>query len=368
MNSIRSIAAQLALITLAPFLLGEIATTHLPLEVSQAHLNHSVEFSTGGAASARPNAQTLYLSANIEWDTETLEPLSVIFYNSTIAVNGGIRWDDYTLSVDTRLAPPGSPTVASNWTFSFNGLTVFVTPDIERVDVSNSNGDLDVNLSIYRGTATTEFTAFGDTLSETINLAQSLTPIPLSKPPRIRIERLANSLTSTGYAFHFDFEFYEKTTEHSPELGTTITAIDQGSLTLTGIQIKPTRFANWHGNKGRSEYPTAERGALSSSGVPIELAYALNLHMRFEPSHYPISFKLENGSPTLRVLSNGLNEDVHVEYSRTLTPGSWLHVPSAWLENGDESLKQDSNLPIAATVPENTGPVYLRIRPDLSNL
>ena len=369
MNPIRSVFILTTLSALGPLLLGEITETHLSLTVSHSELAHSVEFSTGGSDTAHPNIQAIYLSANIEWDTETLRPISVIFYNSTAFVGGGIRWDDYQLSVNTRLKPSGSPAFDSSWKFSFKNLTASVAPDIKRVIVLNEQGDLDLNLTVYRGIATSEFSGLGNNISDSVDFSGSLEILPLTKPVRLRIEKLPPSLMTSGFAFHFDFEFYEKSTERSQELGTTITAIDQGRFTLTGTKQTDTKFAQWSGWAG-TEFPIIEKGAVSARGVPIELAYALNLRPRYiRPHRQPISLKVENGYTTLSLLSDGLNENIYIEYSTSLEPDSWNAVPDYWLENGAESIKAGSTAPISARIPHGSErEIFLRVRPDTSNL
>ncbi|MBK1877353.1 hypothetical protein [Pelagicoccus mobilis] len=365
MNSLPSTAILAALLALSPQAICEVVNTHIDLAVSQHEVEHSISFSTGGSARANPSLQTRYMSAWVEWDDETLEPISVRFHTTSIVVYGGILWEDWALSVDTRLKPPNAPAFDSTWKFSTKDVIVNIGPQDSSLAVNQQNGEFDAELYIYRGTASVEFKGNGESISESGDYSDSITTLSLSQTPRIRIEKLVDNLMVDKYLFHFDFEFKEETNETSSELGTTLNGIDEGSFTLTGQHSSPSEFANWFSRTG-DEFPSHERGTVSNKGIPIELSYALNLSPNLGDTHtYPFNWRTSAGKRKLDIYSDTLNADIIIEYSTNLQAGSWKEIPESWIENGPESLKAGSNHDVAIEIPAAEKSVFIRVRPEV---
>ncbi|MEM9159546.1 MAG: hypothetical protein AAGB46_10895 [Verrucomicrobiota bacterium] len=347
----------------------QLIDSTVDLSVSSSDLEYSVSFSSGGSATARPE-MSASLFAMVEWDPETLKVISTRFQPPVFVpgnLGPGIFWDDFSLSVDTTL-PPNTP---STWTFDFRDLKVAVFNGSQSGTLLSEDGRLNtehVSLTTNRGTSTGIVVAQGQELVEIVDYAVSPEPFELSLPPRVRIEKVDSDHLTSDFEFHFDFEFYEEVVENSPELGISITALESGSFTLSGIASLNTRFNAWSYKAGQ-EFGSLDRGAVSAQGVPIELAYALDLDLgRIDRHKQPIEWISNDGVLTMKVLSGTLNEDIAIEFLSDPATNSWERVPDDWVLLGGGLLSAGFASSIEVTVPEDLGSVLLRLRPDLSEI
>lgn len=335
----------------------------IPLTISSSDLTYSISFSTGGTDTAHPEA-TGNLYAAIEWDALTLEPT---FFR--LDREGTLNIEPFYLNIASKITPPDSGTIDTNWTFGFNGLGVTINNGTASGPLPGSSGRLSpehLDLKTSSGEIDMTFEGNGQTITERTSYLEAPEEFVLASAPLLQIEKTYSDLLRTNYRISIEYQFETEESEYFRDLNLTIDALERGRVTFTGQTEFTTKFGAW-APAATNYFPALKRGAVSSSGIPIELAYALNLDFRRHRHHTPILWTVENGRPTLRLVSRELNEDLTIERTSTLSGDDWSPIPSTWLLNGEASLKSGSTQTIEVTVPAGEPDVFLRVRPGLSS-
>lgn len=336
---------------------------HIPLTVSSSDLTYSVNFSTGESATAQPKASGI-LYARIEWDDQTLEPKSLQIYQG-----GALSIESFHLNIASKITPPNSGPIDTFWIFGFYALSVTIDNGDASGPLIRSDGRLNPNhldLKTTSGEISLTLEANGQIDTEKKSYYGTPEEFVLTNAPLLRIKKTYADRLRENYDISIEFSFDSEEREAFPDLNLHIDSMERGEVIFSGQTEFTTKFGSWAPSAAK-HFPTLDRGFVSKNGLPIELAYALALELRIPYHRNPLIWTIENGRPTLSIVSRELNEDIAIERSSNLSSGDWSPIPSSWLLNGEASLKSGSYQLIKANVPEGEPNVFLRVRPSLTS-
>lgn len=328
----------------------------IPFIVTESQTNYQLTLSTGGSASASPAIEGFFY-ATVSFDSETLDPTQFTFQEES-----RIRWENFYLSADTQVRVEGAGTVPLTISTGFNGIGVRIEPTRSEGRVEASTGRLygsDFTATADQGEASVTLSSNGVSESETVSYWNQPESSDLIESPVFSVERIYDDPFRYDFILRLTFEFDDSETVPVEETNLRITTRESGRVVATSRLSGNTSLGNWY-QENRSYFDSDALDTTTREGIPMYLAYALGLRLRIPPDRRPILWKTENGKRIIEVRHAILNEDIKVEYSRSLETSSWKTVPETWLLNGYESLRKGDYKQIVLTLPIDPDTVFIR--------
>lgn len=330
----------------------------VPFGISESDISYSISFSTGGQDTASPRFSGT-LNAKVAFDRETLEVTECTFLDGS-----RIYWENFSLQTQSDVTYEGLGTFPTRFSFLFEGIStrVMTIGDTGRVDpASGKLYDGDIAAISDQGVGSITIGVGDVQETETIDYAVEPSEQEIVSSPTIVVERVKDDLYGQHFNFTLTFSFDEEESDTIEGSNSSFTLRESGQLTATYSHSETTPFGSWY-SFNKWSFDGDELDSENEAGVPLYLAYALGFMAYRDDQQVPLVLRYEHGNPVLRIPSDYRNDDVYVEYSRTLQQDSWSMVPEAWLAGGYSSLKKESSGEIVLTLPVVDPPTFIRLR------
>lgn len=333
-------------------------------EIHHSDLTRSISASTGGTDSVTPTISG-FITAVVTWDDFTLKPSKFAMEN-----DGVLIWDSHSLSIPVTLKPAGESSVSSQWTFGFYAMMTDLLKATDEASLDPETGDISldhINGVTQKGEVNLAVKIGLEDIYSRVSFEDEPELLTLSRAPRVWVERTGADLMGQTYDVYLQFDVNIQESDTDTDLNVTMNMSLIGTITFRATVQVSTRFGNW-AQENKLYFPSMNLGEISKQGVPIELAYALNLKLRIPPNRRPITWKRMKQGIQWTAHSGRLNEDVVVEMTSDPSTNNWSPVPGEWLLNGPGSLKEGSIMQIHVNLPDSVDPRFIRLRSDLKNL
>ncbi|MDQ8184006.1 hypothetical protein [Pelagicoccus sp. SDUM812002] len=284
---------------------------------------YKISLSTGGYGEVAPRI-TGYIPATITFDTETLQ-----VSNSGIRDGAKIEWSIFGFNIYSDIMYENIGTIRTNVAMQFNDLKLEVSVKDGSVRINPETREMntdDLQLLTNSGSVWLALEVDGTFESDSVDLQQNPTVLPLTKAPKLKIERIKDDIYGYQYDISFDLTSDETGSEKLEGTNITLNTGENVRLVARLSHEKESPFGQWH-RFNQYYYDGDELDSKSPAGIPMYLAFALG-HEHYQSSHQrPFYFTTYEDETYFGVVCPFRRADVQIEYSTDLSTGSWKPKP-----------------------------------------
>lgn len=336
---------------------AEILSADGIFTIVESDTAYSISLSTGGSSTKHPEI-TGRIGATITFDTETLRPETF-----KLRGRGVIEWEDFDFRIDSNIRFDGIGTVPATLVVGFQNIGSEIPRIRGNVRIDPITGDLnteDFRLVSNQGIGIAGIEIDGILESDTIDYSDAPQDFDLSSNPTLSIERIQDDIY--GFRYDFSIEFANKDSQFDNVPGTNLrmTISEDFRVVAQFSYAEESEWGYWYRNN-RYHYDGTDFDSLSSSGIPMYLAFALG-HDHDNPDHrMPFTFTTYDGDTHFTVISRQRRANVAILYNTHLGTENWQPVPAEWITDGTDALRNLSRHDIQVKLPKDSTPLFFKV-------